>query len=509
MRRSLPLLLLTLLAPWAQADTGEAYGRGTVGLGHLLLRLQSTARVLHTGAHPDDEDTALLATLARGYGARVVYYSLNRGEGGQNSLGPEQDEALGVLRTEELLAARRVDGAEQWFGLTHDFGFSRSAEETLAKWGEAAVLGDLVEAIRRLRPQVVISRFSGTPADGHGHHQACGQLTRRACEIAGDPAAYPEQLAAGLLPWAPAKLFLDTYQQDQPGTVLPLGDHAPLYGRSFAHLALESRSLHRSQDMGRLEPRGPFVARLQRLDRSVTDNAWSDGLDFSLSGLLPQPAEGWQQTVATQLAEATDSVKQAQALFALNQYPRQTQVALARTVRALRRANEVLSGDGVPADTTTAPLRQAVAQKLDEAQAALLLAAGVELDALADQPFVAPGDALTVAGLAWWHPTCPLSATRLTLTAPVGWQVEAMTKVPRMEHGEAPAGQGWLVRVAAEAPPTQPSGLREARRGERYEVAEAALRGRPQSPPPLTVTLRCAIDDTIVSVSAAVQYRRA
>ena len=132
----------------------------------ILERLQTTASALHTGAHPDDEDSAFIARMARGDHARVAYLSLNRGEGGQNIIGPELFDALGVIRTEELLQARRLDGAEQLFGHTFDYGFSKSREEATAKWGERDTLADIVRAIRVFRPLVIYSRFSGTAADG-------------------------------------------------------------------------------------------------------------------------------------------------------------------------------------------------------------------------------------------------------------------------------------------------------------------------------------------------------
>ena len=147
------------------------YSRGAVGLVQVLERLQTTASMMHTGAHPDDEDSALIARVARGDHARVAYLSLNRGEGGQNIIGPELFDALGVIRSEELLQARTLDGGEQFFTTAYDFGFTKTMEEAAEKYGEERILGDMVRAIRLFRPLVLISRMSGTPADGHGQHQ--------------------------------------------------------------------------------------------------------------------------------------------------------------------------------------------------------------------------------------------------------------------------------------------------------------------------------------------------
>ena len=191
----------------AEAQVRPVYDMGAAGLVQVLQRLQTTASVLHTGAHPDDEDSAFLARAARGDHARVAYLSLNRGEGGQNIIGTELFDALGVIRTEELLQARRLDGGEQFFTRTFDYGFSKRREEAAAKWDEREVLGDMVRVIRMFRPLVIYSRFGGTPADGHGHHQMAGYLTPLAFKAAADPNEFPEQLQEGLRPWQARKLY--------------------------------------------------------------------------------------------------------------------------------------------------------------------------------------------------------------------------------------------------------------------------------------------------------------
>ncbi|MDQ6787082.1 MAG: PIG-L family deacetylase, partial [Acidobacteriota bacterium] len=203
-------LLLCTFAPLreANAQVRAEYDNGAIGLVQLLKRLQTTASAMHTGAHPDDEDSALIARLVRGEQARTVYLALNRGEGGQNVIGPEIFEPLGVIRTEELLQARRLDGGQQMFTRVMDYGFSKTRAEASEKWGEKLVLGDMVRAIRKLRPLVIISRFSGTPADGHGHHQLAGYLTPLAYKAAADPAQFPEQLQEGLRPWQAKKLYV-------------------------------------------------------------------------------------------------------------------------------------------------------------------------------------------------------------------------------------------------------------------------------------------------------------
>ena len=170
------LILSFLTFPIAdRAQVRPIYDNGAAGLGQMLKRLQTTASVMHTAAHPDDEDSGFLAYAARREQARTVYLALNRGDGGQNVIGEELFEPLGVIRTEELLQARRLDGGEQMFTRVMDYGFSKKREEAARIWGEQLTLGDMVRAIRMYRPMVIVSRFTGTPADGHGQHHAGGQ----------------------------------------------------------------------------------------------------------------------------------------------------------------------------------------------------------------------------------------------------------------------------------------------------------------------------------------------
>src|SRR4029077_11445332 len=175
---------------------------GTAGLKQMLRRLQTTARLMQTVAHPDDEDGGMLTLESRGKGASVLLLTLNRGEGGQNKIGSNLFDVLGVLRTLELLGSGQYYGVEQRFTRVADFGFSKNAEETFQKWqGHDIALGDMVRVIRTYRPDVLVARFSGTDRDGHGHHQASSILTREAFRAAADPNRFPEQIKQGLLPW--------------------------------------------------------------------------------------------------------------------------------------------------------------------------------------------------------------------------------------------------------------------------------------------------------------------
>src|SRR5215471_5590774 len=181
--------------------------RGTAGLTRHLKELRTRASILHVTAHPDDEDGGMLAYETRGVGARGALFTLNRGEGGQNAMSTDLYDALGLVRTEELLAAGRWYGVDQYFSRAIDFGFSKTREEALEKWDHDRVLSDAVRVIRMVRPLVVTSVFSGNPTDGHGQHQIAGQMAQEAYLAAGDPTKFPEQIREGLRPWSPLKVY--------------------------------------------------------------------------------------------------------------------------------------------------------------------------------------------------------------------------------------------------------------------------------------------------------------
>lgn len=293
-----PALVLALLLPTLLfAQDG---GPGTGGLTRLeqdRLLLANGHRVLVIGAHPDDEDTELITILSRGMGVETAYLSLTRGEGGQNLIGGELGAALGIVRSEELLAARRVDGGRQFFTRAIDFGFSKSAEETLEIWPRDSILADIVRVIRRYRPHLIVSVWSGTPADGHGHHQASGMLAREAFDAAQDPARFP---MPGLAPWRPLKFYRD-YRATGPGATFEGGRLDPVTGHSFRQLAARSRSQHRSQDMGSLEEVGPS-------SRRIVLEAVASGLDLAadtalLAGLPAQPIPDPERLARVRLAE--------------------------------------------------------------------------------------------------------------------------------------------------------------------------------------------------------------
>jgi len=232
-------------------------------------------RVLWIAAHPDDEDTQLIAWLARGRRVETAYLSLTRGDGGQNLIGNELGEALGVIRTEELLAARRIDGAHQYFARGYDFGFSKTADETRKHWPQDSLLNDVVTVMRAFRPHIVITTFSGTPRDGHGQHQISAIVAREAYNLAADTVRFP--VATFGRPWTPLKFYRLARFSPQDRTIaINVGEYDPYLGLSYQEIAADSRSQHKSQGEGTLRRKGVVWDYLTREDSRVPAPAAKD-----------------------------------------------------------------------------------------------------------------------------------------------------------------------------------------------------------------------------------------
>src|ERR1044072_4415699 len=285
-RFTIAALLLLLLLSTARAGAPRPLDAAETQAARR--RLSVAGSVLYVGAPPDDENTALLAYLARGRGARTAYLSLTRGDGGQNILGSEKGELRGVVRTQELLAARRIDGAEQFFTRAIDFGFTKSPEETFRFWDHDAVLADLVWVVRRFRPDVMIARFPTTGEGGHGQHTASAILAGEAFEAAGDPARFPEQLKNGVKPWKPKRLLWDVFnfRQEAPQGAdkmlsSDVGGYDPLLGKSYTEIAAESRTMHMSQAQGTPGRRGPAINYFAHLKGEAATKDLFDGVDMT------------------------------------------------------------------------------------------------------------------------------------------------------------------------------------------------------------------------------------
>lgn len=517
-----PVLLLSGLLSPLPAQITVPGDRGVVAAGLLLRQLDGEKRVLMIGAHPDDEDTALLAAFARGMGARTAYLSLTRGEGGQNLIGPELDEGLGILRTGELEAARRLDGAEQYFSRAFDFGFSRTADETFGHWPREELLRDVVEVIRRFRPHVVVSVFSGTPSDGHGHHQVAGVIATEAFHASGDGSRFRDQRSAGLDPWQPTSL----YQRFRglPGgeeVEVSTGGMDPLLGRSHFQLAMESRSQHRSQDMGVPQTPGPRESSLVLVERvpgrgAVASDGLFGGADTTLVGLAADLDGSEGVTMRALLEEYRGRLREAEAsLHPLD--PSRAVPALAAAAEEMGRALALVRAMG---PRTPSALREGVEHRDRWVRRAAMAASSLSLDVRVDRSLAVPGDAVEVEVLLWNGGPLPVEVQALGVdpgVLPPGWRVEPLDS---LAAGEAPAGPAgffgagppplegvgplapgsvrrarFRVSIPSDAEPSRLYFLVEEREGGMYRWPDdPALRGTPRDPPLLVGMARLVLE---------------
>jgi len=431
MRRAVATLLLGgIVAAPLTAQPPPAWP-GAVELGLTLRRLGTTARIVMIGAHPDDESTPLLAELALRQGARVTYLSLTRGEGGQNSLGPEAGPVLGLLRTGELLAARRLDGAAQRFGPAIDFGFSKSASETWRHWPRDTLQAIVAALLDELAPDVVVSVFRGEPSDGHGHHQAAGQLARAV--VAARP---PERRPVFLL-------------RSGGDVCVAVGERDPLLGRSPYQVAMASRSQHRSQDQGRPQAPGPQSSCWARAPESGAGPVrWRVPLAERLGAAPPE---------ARAMAAAYDAWAAALPARA----PLVDPAPLVPELAAWRARLRALP-------TLDAEARRAVAEELDDLTAALLRAANVALEATVARAALAPDDTATLALAVWNGGRDTVIVEGLAPVVPPGWQTMPLDPPVRVVAPGTRAVQRWRLHLPSDAAPSQPYFLRAPRRGDLY-----------------------------------------
>jgi len=479
---------------------------GLVALDRTLRRLATHRRLLVVAAHPDDEDTTLLTLVSRAMGGEAAYLSVTRGDGGQNLIGPDLGVPLGLIRTQELLAARRLDGARQFFTRAYDFGYTRSIEETFSLWPKEALLEDSVRVIRRFRPQVVVSVFSGASRDGHGQHQAAGIVAREAFRAAGDPALFPELAREGLTPWQPAALYRSTrFDRDTPSLSIPTGAIDPLTGRSYHQIAMASRSLHRSQDFGMLQQGGPNETRVAWLEGSAKPegNDVFAGIDTRLEAIAAQVADPGRRTaIAERLRRVEALVSRTRAGLTPTTLA-SAAPPLATVLSDLRAARETLAGDG--AEASVAPLLD---EKIALAGTALATAAGVSVDALVDRETAAPGETLEVKVNVWNAGTQPLTVEKVELASPDGWTLAGETAAAR-DVAPGTAGEWALGASPAGDAPTLPYFLRRPLRGAIYDWSDApaAVKGEPFQPAALAAIVRLRVAGTTVELRRDAVYR--
>src|SRR4051812_747802 len=461
---SLVTLLLLLSLAHSNARAQRPASADAAETQAALRRLLVTGSVLYVGAHPDDENTAMLSYLARGRGARTAYLSLTRGDGGQNLLGTEKGALLGVVRTQELLAARRVDGAQQFFTRAIDFGFTKSPDETFRFWGHDEVLADVVWVIRRFRPDVIITRFPTTGEGGHGQHTASAILASEAFDAAGDPARFPEQLK-DVDVWKPKRLLWNVFNF---GGATPkdadkmlradVGAYDPLLGKSYTEIAAESRTMHKSQGQGTPERRGPAPNFFAHIKGDPASKDIFDGVDMTWRRVEGGEAVG-------QLLEE-----------AARKYDASNPSAVLPT---LVRAYALLSN----MQTSKTPADPLVFEKRKELGEVIRACAGLWIEAVAPEPYATPGGEVKVTTTLVNRSDFPMKFESVGVSS-------AGADVTRAElKNNEPLTRETIRRVPPGADYSQPYWLREEPRAGLFSVNERSLVGRPENSPPLDVNV--------------------
>lgn len=515
------ILNLPITINHSRAQVRPVYNNGALGLGQLLRRLQTTASVMHTGAHPDDEDTGLIARLARGDSARVVYLSLNRGEGGQNLIGPELFDPLGVIRTEELLQSRRLDGGSQLFASTYDYGFSKTLNEAKSKWDEKRALGDMVRAIRMFRPLVIISGWSGTPADGHGQHQYAGYLTPIAFKAAADPGQFPEQLKEGLRPWQVRKFYVrqgfGNNPNNQPTLTVQTGEYDPLYGRTYFEIAMEGRSQHKSQQQGLIEARGAQLSGerlVERVGITGDDKNIFDGLDVSIKGIagLSGLKQGLIDKELAQIQTAAEKALAEYDPFA----PEKIIPYLAEGLKAIRDTRLLLPSADFGIDKAESNADFLLFQKEKEFSDSLQLASGVVVDALTDTETIAPNESTIVSVRVFAPANSNVQINSINLKTPNGWKVENIEEPTnpnantfRGRRENAQKSVFYRLTVPDNEKPTQPYWLEQPRDGAMFRWNENMPQTAAFAEPLITSEVKLNIGGVEITAMKDAQYRYA
>lgn len=526
-RRAAPLATLLGLAAARLGAGAPAADQGAAGTWQRLLELQTTASAMHTTAHPDDEHGGVLAQLSRGMGARVALLTLNRGESGDNAIGPELFDGLGLIRTEELLVSDRYYGVdEQYFTTVVDYGFSKRLEEALDKWGRENVLRDVVRVIRTSRPLVLISRFQGNQRDGHGNHQTAGLITQEAFEAAGDPARFPEQIAEGLRPWQPRKVYIGGVRENEEYHVrVDPGAYSPWLGESYNNVARIGLSFQRSQNSGRLAlGRGPQPGYYRRVASKVNaspkEQGFFDGIDTTVAGIfraLDRPAPAGAQAA---LAAVEREVAAAVAAFSVADTSACVP-ALARGLKATRDALALAADEPDAAFLLKVKERQfqrAIATALGLDFAADARPAGAEepsgpFAAFAPPPTMAapvPGQRFEIRAQLTNRGGVQIVPTEIALETGPGWSVaRGRGSLAPLAAGDT-AVQRFDVALSEDAPlGSRPYFTRKDVQQSRYDLLDPAQAHRPAATPAAVAVARFTVAGVAVEARETVRRREA
>ena len=499
------LLLGAVLLAWLAPLPAQRSFSGAAEIEQSLHKLNELGTILHIAAHPDDERTAVLAYFARGRHMRTAYLSLTRGEGGQNLIGSEQGAQLGIIRTQELLAARQIDGAEQFFTRAIDFGFTRTADETLQKWGHDRILSDVVWVIRRYRPDVILLGFSGTPRDGHGQHQTSAILGKEAFTAAADPKMFPEQLKYVQV-WQAKRLVQaagfggfglavggrggrggrGAEAAVPPGMVAPVpetetgpaadtGSFNPILGYSYEELAVLSRSMHHSQGTGAMRRPGAGRSGFTIIAGPPATKDLFDGIDTTWTRL---PGGG---AVKAMLDEAIRDYQPG--------HPE-------KAIPALAKARPLIAAIADPL----------AKEKLAELDETIGQCAGLFVEAQARQFEVAPGATLNVTATVLNRSTARVALEGARVEGI--WNQDGQVKPAALEYNQS-AEVAFSLVVPANQEYTQPYWLVKPPTADVYQIDNQMLIGLPDTPAAARVRFRVTVEGAAIELVRPVQHRYA
>jgi len=516
---------------WSSADVSTQvmpmkFDQGATGLGLALRQLPVEGTVLYVTAHPDDENNGVLVALNRGRGLKTSLLTVTRGDGGQNEIGPELFQAIGILRSEELMGVHKYDGADQYHTRAFEFGYSFSVDETFQKWGKEEILRDVVRVVRSVRPDVILT-MNRDGAGGGQHHQGSARLAHEAFRAAADPARFPEQIKEGLRPWQPRKVYqagggpgggggggapvVAAGQTPAAAVRVPTGVYDPLLGMSWAQFGQMARAYHKCQGTGQLEAfpgdqAGAYAIYDSEPRVSAPENDILDGVDLSI-GRIAKFAAGEESKVPA-LSSGLAAIDAA-AREALNSFdaraPQKTLPSIARGLTSIRQLR-----DAVAASTLSAGSKAEITWRLDrkakDFMKALQLAQGVQVYVISNDGNVVRGQTFNVAAQIFNTGTDPITVGQVVLNVPAGWTATASgTPVPAIAPNQG-GTINFAVKVGPNARYTQP--YWKVHPGvDRYDIEIPEHQTLQWSPPDVTATVNYTAAGVNASLTQSAYYR--
>lgn len=445
-----------------------------------LQRLQTVGNVMYIAAHPDDENTLLITYLAKEKKVRTAYYAMTRGDGGQNLVGPEQDEYVGLIRTHELLEARKIDGGEQYFSRAVDFGFSKSTDEALLLWGKEKILEDLVFRIRKFQPDVMINRFPPDDRAGHGHHSASAVLSKEAFDAAGDPKRFPEQLKEVKV-WQPKRLVWNTFGRGFTNTApdgesfveVPLGEYSPLLGEAYTELAARARSKHRSQGFGSAPTRNDRSDYLVHVKGVPAKNDVFDGIDLSWNRV---PGGAGIAVLLDEVIKNYNFLK-----------PETAVPGLLKVYSALVKLPNSIYKE----------------EKLEECRALIFACAGIYLEVNTSAQAVSPGQSVKLFATAVNRSGHSVQVKGIQLSGVIERDSVYQTDLLNNKSKE----WVWDVVLPKNTPITQPYWMLDTKEIGKYAVSDEKFRNSPMAPDALYAEFKVAVLGVEIPYKHPVKYK--